>query len=125
MANKKVKVLIVEDDEMLAGMYSEKFTLSGYQVEVAHNGSEGIKLAGSFEPAIILLDIIMPKVDGFAALKRLKKNPLTENIPVVMLTNLGQSDDVEKAKKLGALDYFIKANHTPADVIEKVEQVLK
>lgn len=123
--NTKAKVLVVEDDEMLAGMYSEKFTLSGFQVQVSHNGFEGVKMAESFLPSVILLDIIMPKMDGFVALKKLKKNPATENIPVIMLTNLGQADDVEKAKSLGALDYFIKANHTPADVVKKVEEVLK
>jgi len=119
------KVLIVEDDEMLAGMYSEKFSISGYETEVAHNGSEGVKKSFEFKPDIILLDIIMPKMDGFVVLKKLKKNELTEKIPVVMLTNLGQEDDIVKAKTLGAVDYFIKANHTPGDVLKKVEELLK
>ena len=125
MANSSRKVLIIEDDEMLAGMYSEKFTITNYNVEVAYNGSEGLKKAKEFKPDIILLDIIMPKMDGFVVLKKMKKDEELLEIPVIMLTNLGQSDDIEKAKKLGAVDYFIKANHTPAEVIKKVEEVLK
>ena len=119
------KVLIVEDDEMLAGMYAEKFKMSGYQPEVAYNGTDGLIMAEKFSPEIILLDIIMPKMDGFVALRRLKKNEKPANIPVIMLTNLGQEDDVNKAKTLGAVDYFVKANHTPAEIIQKVEEILK
>lgn len=110
---------------MLAGMYSEKFKMSGYDAKGAHSGAEGLEMAGSFMPDIILLDIIMPRMDGFVVLKKLKKDEKTASIPVVMLTNLGQNDDIEKAKRLGARDYFIKANHTPIEVIRKVEEILK
>ena len=122
---KNKKVLIVEDDEMLAGMYAEKFTMSGYNAQVAHDGSEGLKQVESFMPDIVLLDIIMPKVDGFVVLKRIKSNDALSKIPVIMLTNLGQEDDINKAKKLGATDYFVKANHTPAEIIKKVEGILQ
>ncbi|MBI2411525.1 MAG: response regulator [Candidatus Kerfeldbacteria bacterium] len=120
----KNTILLVEDDEMLHSMYTQKFTKEGYTVLSAFNGSEGIQMAEEHQPAIILLDIIMPKMDGFVALKKLKKNDATKEIPVILLTNLGQEEDIRKGKELGAADYFIKANHTPQEVVDKVKQVI-
>lgn len=119
------KVLLVEDDEMLHGMYSQKFKLEGYEVAMAYNGAEGVKLSETEKPDIILLDVIMPKMDGFVALKKIRKNPATANTPVILLTNLGQEEDVRKGRELGATDYFIKANHTPQDVVDKIKGILK
>jgi len=118
------KILLVEDDEMLHTMYTQKFTKEGFEILSAFNGSEGIKMAEEHNPAVILLDIIMPKMDGFVALKKLKKNDITKDIPVILLTNLGQEEDIRKGKELGATDYFIKANHTPQEVVDKVKDVL-
>jgi DNA-binding response OmpR family regulator len=120
----KNTVLLVEDDEMLHTMYTQKFTKEGYDVKSAFNGMEGIQIAEEAQPAIILLDIIMPKMDGFVALKKLKKNDKTKDIPVILLTNLGQEEDIRKGKELGAADYFIKANHTPQEVVDKVKEVI-
>lgn len=117
-------ILLVEDDEMLHTMYTQKFTKEGYEVKSAYNGAEGVALAESAKPDIILLDIIMPKMDGFAALKKIKKNPATAQIPVILLTNLGQEEDIRKGKELGASDYFIKANHTPQEVVDKVKSII-
>ena len=122
MANKTV--LLVEDDEMLHTMYTQKFTKEGYDVKSAYNGAEGVRMAEEHKPDIVLLDIIMPKMDGFVALKKLKKNDETADIPVIMLTNLGQEEDIRKGKELGATDYFIKANHTPQEIVEQVKNVL-
>ncbi|OGY87790.1 MAG: hypothetical protein A2233_02130 [Candidatus Kerfeldbacteria bacterium RIFOXYA2_FULL_38_24] len=122
MANNTI--LLVEDDEMLHTMYTQKFTKEGYEVKSAYNGAEGIELAEQYQPSVILLDIIMPKMDGFVALKKLKKNEATKHIPVILLTNLGQEEDIRKGRELGATDYFIKANHTPAEVVEKVKEVM-
>lgn len=110
---------------MLHGMYSQKFKHEGYEVLAAYNGADGIKLAETEKPDIILLDVIMPKMDGFVALRRLRKNLDTANTPVILLTNLGQEEDVHKGRELGATDYFIKANHTPQDVVDKVKSILK
>ncbi len=118
------RVLLVEDDEMLHTMYTQKFTREGYEVLSAYDGAEGVKVAQEQHPDIILLDIIMPKMDGFAALKKLKKDEATSSIPVILLTNLGQEEDIRKGRELGAVDYFIKANHTPQEVVEKVKEVL-
>lgn len=124
MAKEKHTVLLVEDDEMLHSMYIQKFTREGYEVLSGYNGAEGVQLAEEYKPDVILLDIIMPKMDGFAALKKLKKNAEIAEIPVILLTNLGQEEDIRKGKELGATDYFIKANHTPQEVVDKVKEVL-
>lgn len=119
------KILLVEDDEMLHGMYTQKFKNQGYEVVSAFNGAEGVELSQKEKPDLILLDVIMPKMDGFVALKKIRKNEITAGIPVILLTNLGQEEDVKKGKELGANDYFIKANHTPQEVVDKVHSVLQ
>ncbi len=123
--SKPKKVLIVEDEEYLAQMYQTKFENEGYEVLVANDGSEGIEKAKKNKPDIILLDIILPKKDGFMVLKELKADKITANIKIIMLTNLGQDEDVTKGKKLGALDYLVKANLTPAQLVDKVAEYLK
>lgn len=122
---KKVKVLIIEDEESLAQMYQTKFDHEGYEVVVATDGSLGIELAQKESPDIILLDIILPKKDGFMVLKELKADKKTADIKVIMLTNLGQDEDVAKGKKFGAIDYLVKANLTPAQLVAKVAEHLK
>lgn len=116
------KILLIEDDEMLHTMYTHKFEKDGYSIASAYNGAEGVEKAKTENPDIILLDIIMPKMDGFVALKKIRR--VLKDTPIIMLTNLGQDEDIKKAKELGASDYFIKANHTPAEVVEKVKSLL-
>jgi DNA-binding response OmpR family regulator len=120
----KSKVLLVEDDKMLADMYVTKFSKEGMEIMKADDGAKGLEMAKKEKPDLILLDIIMPKLDGFAVLKELKKDPGMGGTHILLLTNLGQSEDVEKGKQLGADDYFIKANHTPAEIVEKVKYLL-
>ncbi len=124
MPDKKTTVVIVEDEKMLADMYSTKFTMEGFEAQKANDGQTGFDLVKQVKPDIILLDIIMPKLDGFAVLKMIKAEAELKNIPVILLSNLGQDEDVKKGKELGAADYFVKANHTPAEVVQKVKQVL-
>jgi len=125
METKKLKlsILIVEDEKMLAEMYATKFTMEGYNVAKAYDGADGLEKARKMKPNVILLDIIMPKIDGFAVLKELRADPLFKKTPIILLTNLGQEDDIKKGKKLGANDYFVKANHTPSDVVQKVKDI--
>lgn len=118
------KILIVEDDQTIATMYHTSLTNDGYEVTLAENGERGVELAGQQRPDIILLDIIMPKMDGFAVLEKLKGDNATKDIPVVLLTNLGQDEDRERGQKLGALDYIVKADYTPLQVSEKVKAYL-
>lgn len=123
MADKK-KILLAEDEKMIADMYSTKFTLEGYEVVTAHDGVQALAMAKSENPDIILLDIIMPKLDGFAALKSIREDAALKSTPVILLTNLGQEDDIKKGKELGADDYFVKANHPPQEIVEKVTALL-
>ncbi len=125
MPDKKTAVVLVEDEKMLAEMYVTKFAMDGYDTHKANDGKTGFELIKQVKPDIILLDIIMPKLDGFAVLKMLKDDAELKNIPVILLTNLGQDEDIKKGKELGAVDYFVKANHTPAEVVNKVKQVLQ
>lgn len=118
-------VLLVEDDSFLANIYKTKFEMEKFKVTVAENGEEGLDLARKKAPDIILLDILMPKMDGFAVLEELKKDATTKAIPVVLLTNLGQKDDVERGLEMGAVDYLIKAHTKPSETVEKVKSVLK
>ncbi len=122
---KQRTLLLVEDDEMISSMYKTKFEQSGFKVITAATGAEGLEQAQKTKPDIILLDIIMPQLDGFAVLKELKFSPKTKKIPVILLTNLGTAEDQEKGKKLGAADYLVKANLTPSQVCEKVLSYFK
>lgn len=124
MDGAKIHVLIVEDEKMLADMYATKFAMEGFESSQANDGQAGLDAATAMPPDIILLDIIMPKLDGFTVLKQLRAQPQTEKTPVILLTNLGQDEDIKKGKELGATDYFVKANHTPAEVVTKVKEVL-
>jgi len=116
-------VLLVEDDVFLASIYKTKFEMEGYKVSVADNGEVGLADAKKKKPDIILLDILLPKMDGFTVLEKLKADESTKKIPVILLTNLGQKDDVEKGLKLGAVDYLIKAHFKPSETVEKVRKV--
>lgn len=120
----KPKILIVEDDTFLAGIYANKFEKEGFDVQLAIDGEAGLKSAQSGALDIILLDILLPKLDGFEVLEKLKADEATRDIPVILLTNLGQKEDVDKGLKLGAADYLIKAHFMPAETVEKVKKVL-
>ncbi|MCK4525674.1 MAG: response regulator [Candidatus Andersenbacteria bacterium] len=123
--NKKTKVLIIEDDSYISDMYKIKFESENFETVVASNGIEGIKFLEKAVPDIILLDVVMPKIDGFSVLKEIKKNPKLDKIPVVLLTNLSQKENVERGFELGASSYIIKAHFTPSEVVEKIKEVLK
>ncbi|MFA6254955.1 MAG: response regulator [Patescibacteria group bacterium] len=124
MVNNDAKILIVEDDDTLLEMYNIKFKESELTVITAQDGLAALELAKKELPVVILLDVMMPKMDGFAVLTELQNDPQTKNIPVLMLSNLGQQDDVSKGKKLGAADYIVKASMTPTQVVEKVKAYL-
>ncbi len=118
------KVLIVDDDEFLLDMYVMKFKESGFLVEVAQNGEEALKKAREVQPDAILLDIVMPKMDGFDVLSAIKKEKLAPRAAVFLLSNLGQKEDTDRGLGLGAVDYIIKAHFTPSEVVSRVRSVL-
>lgn len=118
-------ILLVEDDTFLAGMYVTKLTMEHYQVELATDGEAGLKKAEAVVPDLILLDILLPKMNGFDVLRRLKAQPELRHIPVILLTNLGQRGDVNEGLDLGAVDYLIKAHFMPSEVVGKIKHQLK
>ena len=118
----KKRVLIVEDDALLAKVLVEKFSGSGFEVINIVNGLEVQSGAERFDPAVILLDLILPGLDGFEVLKLLKKSAVTRKIPVVIMSNLGEEADVRSARALGAVDYFIKANMSMEKLINFVKK---
>ena len=124
MADKKYKISIVEDEPFLASMYSTKFELEGFEVSRAADGMDGLAIIKAQKPDMVLLDVVMPKMDGFEVLTQLRADPELVKVPVILLTNLGQQSDIEKGLSLGASDYIIKANYTPAQVLAKVKEHL-
>jgi len=125
MTNPVPLVLLIEDDTFLGNIYKTKFEMEKFKVIVATDGLEGLDMAKKKKPDIILLDILMPKMDGFEVLENLKKDKSLASIPVVLLTNLGQKDDVDKGLGLGAVDYLIKAHYKPSETVDKVKSVLQ
>jgi len=119
------KILLIEDDNFLAGMYETKLKLDGFDVQIADDGQKGIDMVTKDTPDIILLDIILPKMDGFTVLKKLKENDQTKSIPVILLTNLGQQEDIDKGLALGAKDYLVKAHFMPSEVVNKIRGILR
>lgn len=124
MTKEKTKILLVEDDSFLLGMYATKFELEGFQVIVAEDGEKAVRVALKELPDIILLDIILPKLNGFEVLKQLKAEAATAKTPVILLTNLSQRDEIEQGLKMGAEDYLIKAHFMPSEVVDKIKKVL-
>ena len=120
-----IRVLFVEDDPTVAQMYKLKLELDGYHVELAPDGEAGLEMARSKPPDIIFLDIRLPKLDGLAVLEQLRKDERTKHVPVVILSNYSERELVDKGLKLGALEYLIKSQTTPAKLAGGVESWLK
>lgn len=118
------KILLVEDDTFLAGMYVTKLSLEHFQVVLATDGRQGLKMSKEEKPDLVLLDIVLPKMDGFQVLSGIRKDPATAKMPVILLTNLGQKSDVDRGLSLGANDYLIKAHFLPSEVIAKVKKLI-
>ena len=117
-----LKVLLVEDDPAVAEMYRYRLEVDGYQVVVAEDGETGLKKADELMPDLIYLDLRLPTMDGFAVLENLRASKRLKGIPVVILTNYSEPELVERGLKLGALDYLVKAETTPAHLSERMEK---
>lgn len=122
---KKKTILLVEDDTFLAGMYVTKLELEGFRVALASDGEQAVVMAKKEMPQLMLLDIVLPKKSGFEVLKEVKADATTKDIPVILLTNLGQKEDVKQGLRLGAIDYLIKAHFMPSEVVAKVKRLVK
>ena len=119
------KILFIEDEAAIQKTLGESLRSKGYDVQSATDGEAGLRLAKSGKPDLILLDLILPKKHGLDVLKELREDENTANIPVMILTNLENVGEVERAIELGATTYLVKANYSLNEVIEKVEQILK
>lgn len=118
-------ILIVEDDTILRDLISQKLRKENdYEIVEAVDGEEGLKKAKEVKPDIILLDLILPGIDGFGVLEQIKKDPEIAKIPVVILSNLGQKEEIEKGMKLGATDFLIKAHFTLSEIVKKIKIIL-
>jgi len=118
------KILFIEDESALQQALSKYLSDNGYRVLSALDGESGLRLAKDEMPDLIMLDLILPKKDGFEVLKILKKDETTKDIPVIVLTNLGGTADIEKAISLGATTYLIKTNYRLEEVAERIKQIL-
>ncbi|MFA6475576.1 MAG: response regulator [Patescibacteria group bacterium] len=123
----QTKVLIVEDDKFLSELISTKLDKEGFSIALAGDGETGVKKASEFRPDIILLDIMLPGMDGFEVLEKLKNgaDAALKAIPVIILSNFGQESKVERGLQLGAVDYLVKANFTTGEIVAKIKEVLK
>lgn len=118
-----MKVLVVEDDKFLMSAYRAKLERSGFEVHMASDGDEALTVLQTLVPDIILLDLVMPRKDGFATLGELRQRDALKNVPVIVASNLGQKEDIDKATGLGATDYIIKSDLSMDDLISKIEKV--
>ena len=121
----KKKILLIEDDEFLSDMYKTKFDSEGFDVTPAQDGEVGLKfLEDGLKPDAILLDVVMPKMSGLEVLAKIKSMSDASSMNVIMFTNMGQKEDIDKAMSLGAAGYIIKANFTPSEVVVEVNKIL-
>lgn len=119
-----IKILIIEDDPLMARLYEKAFRFEGYDVDVAGDGLEGLDKVRNNKPTLVLLDIMMPKMNGLEVLAKLKSDPDTRHVPVVILTNLAGEKDTEDALTKGAVKYIIKSEYEPKQVTGMVKEVL-
>lgn len=124
MTDKK-KILLVEDDVFILELLADKLIKSGFEVSIAKNGEECMNVVKSLKPDVVLLDILLPKIDGFEILRQMKASQDLSNIPILIISNLGQKEEIQKARDLGANDYIIKANFTTSEIIHKINNILK
>ena len=116
------KILLVEDEEIMIDLLQRKLTQEGYEISVARNGEEGLKIMKKIKPDLVLLDIIMPKMGGFEVMEEMAKDKELKKIPVIVISNSGQPVELDRAQKLGAKDWLIKTEFDPQEVVNKVKK---
>jgi len=120
----KKDILIIEDEQFLGNLLIKKLENSGFYVRSVFDGEAGLKAIEEKKPSLILLDIVLPGIDGWEVLRRLKEKKHFKGIPVLIISNLGEPSDITKGKKAGAADYIIKADYSPQQIVEKVASTL-
>ncbi len=116
------KILIAEDEEILLNVLKDRFVVEGWKVTTAKDGVEATAAISKSKFDLVLLDLLMPKKDGFEVLKEVKSNPELKSLPIIVLSNLGGDDDIKKALVLGANDYFVKTQHPMSEIVEKAKR---
>jgi|SRR3989338_6793640 len=119
------KILLVEDDPFLADIYTTKFKEAGFEIEVTGDGDEVLSKIKESKPDLLLLDIVLPHLDGWEIMEKIRGTDGLENLNIIILSNLGQKSEVEKGMKLGAVKYLIKAHYTPSEIVEEIKKVIK
>ncbi len=121
----KKKIVVAEDDQFLSNAYRVKLTKEGFDVKMVGDGQELLNLLKTYKPDIIILDLLMPVKDGFETIKELKASPSLKDIPVIIASNLGQKNDINQGRALGAADYIIKSDLSLEDLVAKIKSLLK
>ncbi|MFA4890225.1 MAG: response regulator [Candidatus Paceibacterota bacterium] len=120
----KESILIVEDDKFFRDLVSKKLEKNGFEMLLAADSKETLTLLEEKKPSLIISDLILPGLDGFELISIIKKDEKTKDIPVIVLSNLGQKEEIERAMSLGAIDFMVKVNFTPDEIVEKIKRVL-
>lgn len=123
-SNQKPKIAIIEDDIAIVQMYRTKFELEGCEVQTAGDGASGLDMVEKWQPDIVLADLMMPGMGGLEMIERLRANPETKDIKIIVLTNMGDTETAQKVYKMAATDYIVKAEMTPKQVFERVQKLL-
>lgn len=124
MEKQQKHILIVEDDELLLGILRDEFSKEGFEVSLARNGEQGLLAALAKHPDLILIDILMPKMDGITMLKKIRENPAGVKTPVIILTNLNDTETITKALENGAYDFLVKSDWEPKNLLKRVKEKL-
>ena len=124
MEKSKKKILIIDDEKLHLEMYRDRFEEADYQVLTATNGRLGLELAKKEKPDLIILDILMPEMDGYEVIKKIKEDARTKKITILVLSNLAQDDEIKRGLELGADDYIIKTDITPTELLNRVKKIL-
>jgi len=124
MSENKRKILLVEDDKYLIDIYTTELKKAEFVVKNALNGKEALNEINKIKPDLLVLDIIMPEVDGWQVLRKIKEKAEFKNLNIIVLSNLSQKEDIEKALKSGATKYFVKTHFTPSKVVEEIKKIL-
>lgn len=118
------KILIAEDDKFLSSAYRFKLAKAGFEVQIVGDGAELLKVLETYVPDLILLDLVMPVMDGFTALENIKLNPKFKSVPVLIVSNLSQKEDIDRTKELGATDFVVKSDMSLDNLIEKINKLI-
>jgi len=117
-------ILLVEDDKFIIDIYTRKLKKAGFSVEIARDGEEALRKVKSIKPDLLILDIVLPNIDGWEIIKRIKKDKKLKDLKIVALTNLQRGEDIERGKSLGITGYFVKAHYTPSQIVEEIKNVM-